>query len=294
MVLLFAATSARAQAQTAASLSATLGTRYTVTPNITYLTASNYESKLDVYVPAAEGPHPTLLYFHGGGWNAGSKEASVLTFLPFLEKGWTVVNVEYRFTRVAPAPAAVEDCRCALRWVIQRAKDYKVDTSRIVTMGNSAGGLLALTTGMLPVSAGLDRACPGNNEELKVAAIINWYGVTDVNDLLDDANSRAFAITWVGSQPSREEVAKRVSPLNYARREWPPTITIQGDADPIVPYDQGVRLQKALDGAGVPNELVTIPKGAHGRFNAAEMEMAYARIWQFVERHVTKAAVSAR
>src|SRR5438477_8117682 len=102
---------------------------------------------------------------------------------PYLEMGWAVVNVEYRLARASLAPAAVEDCRCALRWVIKNAKDYNFDINRIVVTGHSAGGHLALTTGMLPASAGLDRECHGP-EELKVAAIINWYGITDVNDLL--------------------------------------------------------------------------------------------------------------
>ena len=70
---------------------------YRVVPNITYLTANNWDAKLDVYQARdAKGPNPTLIYFHGGGWVQGSKEAASLTFLPFLEMGWNVVNVEYR------------------------------------------------------------------------------------------------------------------------------------------------------------------------------------------------------
>ena len=170
---------------------------YQVTPNITYLRASGRDLTLDVYRPrSTTGPNPTLLYFHGGGWTNGSKEASALTFLPYLEMGWTVVNVAYRLADVAHAPAAVEDCRCALRWVYRNAEQFGFDLDRIVLTGNSAGGHLSLTTGMLPESAGLDRQCPGNRrrtwstgttstEELKVAAIINWYGITDVADLID-------------------------------------------------------------------------------------------------------------
>ena len=83
--------------------------------------------------------------------------------------GWNVVNVEYRLARVSGAPAAVEDCLCALRWIIRNAKQYNIDITKLVVSGSSAGGHLALTTGMIPPSAGLDRQCPGN-EELKVAA----------------------------------------------------------------------------------------------------------------------------
>ena len=254
--------------------------------NITYVTANNWEAKLDVYVPrvATAAPNPTLIYIHGGGWVGGTKEASWLSLLPYLEAGWSVVNVEYRLARVSLAPAAVEDCRCALRWVIRNARQFNFDTNKIVVTGHSAGGHLALTTGMLPASAGLDRACPGN-EELKVAAIVNWFGISDVVDLLDGANKQDYAVTWLGSMSNREEVARRVSPLTYVRAGIPPIITIHGDADSTVPYSHAVRLQEALNKAGVPNELVTIPGGKHGGFNHEQTLRAYSAIRDFLIKH---------
>jgi len=257
---------------------------YRVVPNITYLTANNWEAKLDVYQARdATTPNPTLIYFHGGGWTAGSKEASSLTFLPFLDMGWNVVNVEYRLAKVSLAPAAVQDALCSLRWVYRNGKDYNVDTSRLVLMGNSAGGHLALTTGLIPASESLDSLCPGN-EELKVAAVINWYGITDVNELLAGANMRNFAVAWLGGMSNREELAKRVSPLTYVRAGLPSIISIQGDADPTVPYSQNVRLHQALDKAGIRNELVTIPGGKHGGFSDAEMTNAYTAIRAFLDK----------
>ena len=231
----------------------------------------------------AATPNRTLIYVHGGGWTGGSKEGSGLTFLPFLELGWNVVNVEYRLAKISEAPAAVEDCLCALRWVYRHAKDYNIDTTKLVTMGNSAGGHLALMLGMVPASAGLDRQCPGT-EDLKVAAVVNWYGITDVNDLLAGPNMKTYAVQWLGSMANRDEIAKRVSPLTYVRAGIPPVITIQGDADPTVPYTHGIRLRQALDKAGVANEHVTIPGGKHGGFTDAEMAKAYAAILSFLEK----------
>jgi acetyl esterase/lipase len=97
------------------------------------------------------------------------------------------------------APAAVEDTRCALRWVFRNAKQYNFDTSKIVLTGHSAGGHLSLITGMLPNGTGLDNNCYGD-EELKVAAIINWYGISDVNDLIQGKNLKNYAVMWMGSQ----------------------------------------------------------------------------------------------
>ena len=257
--------------------------QYQTQPGITYLVANNYEAKLDVYRPqSTSGPTPTLIYFHGGGWVGGEKGGSVMQLIPYLEMGWAVVNVEYRLGRVSLAPAAVEDCRCALRWVISKAKDYNFDTDKLVVTGHSAGGHLSLITGMLPESAGLDRQCPGSNENLKVAAIINWYGITDVSDLLEGPNRQTYAVAWLGSLTNRVEVAQRVSPLTYVRPGLPPILTIHGDADTIVPYSQAVRLHDALNKAGVPNQLVTIPGGKHGGFSKEETLKIFTTIQEFL------------
>jgi len=277
---------AYAQLNDIAAWAATIQNDYRVSPNITYLKANNVDLKLDVYRPAdAEGPLPTFIYMHGGGWVGGSKEGNILRLMPFIESGWAVVNVQYRLGNVSLAPAAVEDCLCALRWVIRNAEEYEFDISRIVVSGNSAGGHLALTTGMLPASAGLDRQCPGR-EALQVAAIVNWYGITDVADLLEGDNRKTYAVQWMGSLPDRFEIAERVSPLNYVRSDLPPIITIHGDADPTVPYMHATRLQSALNEAGVPNQLVTIPNGLHGGFPADEMLRAYGEIFEFLDEHV--------
>jgi acetyl esterase/lipase len=258
---------------------------YQVFPNVTYLVASNWEAKLDIYKRRdATGPQPTLIFFHGGGWVQGSKEASQMSLMPWLEMGWNVVNVEYRLGRVALAPAAVEDGLCALRWIATRAKDYDIDASRLVTSGESAGGHLALTTGMIPESAGLDRQCPGMPLP-KVAGIVDWYGITDVAELLDGVNRKPYAVAWLSSMPDREAIARRVSPLTYAREGLPPIIMIQGDADPTVPYTQSLRLRDALTKANVTNQLVTVPNGKHGGFTPSERTMIYVKIREFLAKN---------
>jgi acetyl esterase/lipase len=276
---------ARAQLSETAAFASNLQNQYRIVSNITYLTANNWEAKLDLYLPReVSRPNPTLIYIHGGGWTGGSKETSVLTFMNYVEKGWSVVNVEYRLARVSLAPAAVEDCLCALRWVMHNAKMYNFDTDNLVVTGNSAGGHLALTTGMLPASAGLDRECPGP-EQLKVAAIVNWYGITDVEDLLDGPNMKTYAVTWLSSMENRREIARRVSPIHYVRAGLPPIITIHGDADPTVPYSHAVRLHEELQKAGVTNELVTIPGGHHGGFSREQTLRAYGEIEKFLTAH---------
>ncbi len=263
----------------------TIGEQYLIYPDVTYGWENNYALKLDVWQhKEAKTPRPTLIYYHGGGWIFGDRTGATLMFLPYLEMGWNVINVEYRMASVSIAPAAVEDCRCALRWAIRNAKQYNIDTNRIVLTGHSAGGHLSLITGMLPDGTGLDNECYGD-EKLKVAAIINWFGISDVPDLLQGPNFKNYAAMWMGSQLDQLAIGKRVSPITYVRPGLPPIISIHGDADPVVPYEHSVRLHKALTAAGVPNELVTIKGGGHGQFNDSQLEDAYEKIRAFLQEH---------
>ena len=288
-VLLITPVLGNAQNTSANTWAVTAQSRYQVTPNVTYQIQNGYENKLDIYSRKdASGPQPTLFNIHGGGWTGGTKEAAFMAVVPWLEMGWAVVNVEYRLAKISHAPAAVEDCLCALRWVAGHASEYHLDPSRIVASGDSAGGHLALMTGFTPDSAGLDRECPPNdpkNALPKVAAIVNWYGITDVVDLLDGPNRKTYAVAWLGSALNREEIARRVSPLTYVRSGLPPVLSIQGDSDPTVPYTHSLRLQDALKKAGVDTELITIPGGKHGNFKAEERVRIYEGIRAFLDRH---------
>jgi dipeptidyl aminopeptidase/acylaminoacyl peptidase len=103
---------------------------------------------------------------------------------------------------------------------------------------------------------------------------------------------RSYAVAWLGGLGNREEIAKRVSPLTYVRQGLPPVLTIHGDADPTVPYTQAVRLRQALEKAGVPTELMTVPGGKHGNFTLDENLKIYAAIRSFLAKHNLAARTS--
>jgi acetyl esterase/lipase len=265
---------------------------YDIFPNVTYARASNIELKLDLYLPKNRtNPTPTLILFHGGGWVDGQKERNVLFLLPYLAMGWSAINVEYRNGHQAPAPAAVEDTRCALRWITYHAREYSLDSSKFVLTGTSAGGHLALITGMLPPKNVFDRQCvvdggdrwnTANVPEPKVAAIVNWFGIGDVADIVEGPNAKNYAREWFGSMSNPQQLAQQLSPVNYVRAGLPPIITIHGENDDIAPYSHAVRLHAMLDKAGVPNKLVTIKGRKHGGFNRQELIESYAAIREFL------------
>jgi acetyl esterase/lipase len=245
--------------------------------NISY--SSYPETVLDVYQPKQVSPakRPGVLVIHGGGWSGGSKDAVVERFLlPWVAKGFVAVNVEYRLSKAATAPAAVMDVLQAAEWFKVNAKKYNVDPKRIVATGDSAGGHLSLMAGMTPKSAKLG---PTGN----IAAVVDFYGITDVADQLQGINQRTYAVTWVPEQQGRFELASKVSPITYVRKDVPPTLCIHGNADEVVPYEHSVQLVKALRQAGADAELIPVPNGGHG-FDRARMASLYEQIWAFLDR----------
>ena len=238
------------------------------------------QTVLDVYVPSGAGPGKRVcgvLNFHGGGWTSGSKEAVVgPNVIPWLEKGCVVANVEYRLATVAPAPAAVQDALQAAAWFRRNASKYGVDSKHIVASGRSAGAHLALMTAMTPKSAKFGPV-------KKVAAVVNFFGITDVEDEMGGVNEQPYAITWVPQMEGRMELARRVSPLTWVRKKLPPVLTLHGTADATVPYEQGVRLTKALRDGGSDAEMLSISNAGHGepweKFSAN-----WPQIFEFLRR----------
>lgn len=230
-------------------------------PNIAY--DSQKETVLDVLRSKRAAPSakaPAILWIHGGGWVGGAKENAGGFLLRFLEKGFVVVNVEYRLAKAALAPAAVSDVLKAADWLRRNAAKYGIDSKRIIVGGDSAGGHLALMVGLTPKAAALGPTG-------KVAAVINFYGITDLMDVLEGANQRPYALQWLpDSLPDRREIARRASPQTWVSKNAPAVLTIHGSADPTVPYDHGVTLTKMLLADGNDAEMISIPNGQHGDF----------------------------
>ncbi len=157
---------------------------------------------------------------------------------------------------------------------------------------HSSGGFLALMTGMLSPDAGLDDACPADVKAppMKVAAIVNWFGISDVNEILTGPDRRTYAVAWLSGAADKRAVARQSSPLTYVHAGQPPVLTILGDHDSVVPYSQATTLKAALDKAGVRNELVTIPGGDHGNFSDPETLRAFREVWRFLDAVLPPAA----
>lgn len=250
--------------------------------NVVYSTINGWEGKVDLYLPAKKNkPTPVVINIHGGGWNHGKKEEQT-GFSTFFKAGFAVANMEYRLTGQATAPAAIEDTRCVLIYLIKNAKELNIDVNKIIIMGGSSGGHLALMGGLLGNDHRFDSNCMGA-EIIKVAAIIDKYGITDVWDWAYGPNIRSKSATnWLGDKAKDEAFAKSVSPISYINKNSPPVFIVHGDADPTVPYQQSVDLHKKLMEAGVKTTFITVTGGLHGKFDKEKNSEINKAILKFI------------
>ncbi len=271
--------------RTSAAWAAEFYTHVGIVANLVYETTPQGPQTLDIFqAKDVRGPAPTVFFIHGGAWIHGSKDDMLGYTLPWMEAGWTVVNINYRVAREALAPAALEDCAGALRWTEANAGKYRIDLKRLVIAGASAGGELALVVAFAPPSARFDGS-HSLGPLPRAAAVVNFSGVTDVLDLLEGPHAQGFTATWLGGVQGREDLARRISPITYVRPGLPPVFTAHGSADPTVPYGQALRLHAALGAAGVPNRLWTVSGGKHGAYSPAEYREIGVALQAFLALH---------
>lgn len=233
--------------------------------NAVYVQTQGWDGRMDLYTnPNSAKPTPVLVHFHGGGWNHGTKE-SQSGFSAYLKHGYAVANVEYRLTPQATAPAAVQDARCALIYLITNAKKLNIDPNKIILEGTSSGAHLALVAGLLENSHTFDVNCT-TTEPVRVAAIVDNYGIADVDDWQDGRLPSKSATRWLGKYADNRKFIRSVSPVYLVQKTSPPVFIIHGDADPTVPYEQSTALHKKLQEMGVKTQLITVPGGLHGKF----------------------------
>ncbi|MFY0990544.1 alpha/beta hydrolase fold domain-containing protein [Halomonas sp. C05BenzN] len=245
--------------------------------DIPYADTDDPRQRLDLYLPEAPNDDrlPVILFFHGGDGRQGGKAAGAERLMPFVASGdYAAVSVGYRPSQEARWPARLHDGKAAIRWVKANADDHGLDVDRLAVWGRGAGAHLALMLGMTGDVPELEGELGPHDEVASdVAAVVNFFGVTDMRAFVEQSSGDdrstpggAQALLSGGERFASEEQAVAASPVTYVGGDDPPVLTLHGDEDAVVPYDQAVRLDVALTDAGVGSHFITVPGAGHGGF----------------------------
>lgn len=255
--------------------------------SVVYGTGGGRELRGDLFLPfPGEGRRPAMLFLHGGGWHAGSRAQFYRQAARLAAKGVVGLCAEYRLSPEAIYPAAVEDAKCAVRWLRAFADDHGIDPERIGTTGSSAGGHLAAMLATTADIGGLegDGGHADQHSRVQVAVLLN--PAIDMRFGPEHEAAAECAATFLGGRPDEvPDVYTQASPITHVSANTAPCLIIHGTADTVVPYEQATRFRDALLACGGQAELMTIENGAHGLVNAnPHFETTYARMEEFLLR----------
>jgi len=231
---------------------------------------------IDLRTPKQKGPHPVAICIHGGYWRArydleylGHMGAALTA------KGITTANLEYR--RVGNTgggwPATFSDIRAAYQFVIQNAARYEIDVKRVIVLGHSAGGQLALCLAA---------------RESGLRAAVSLAGVVDLQRAYELHLSNDAVVEFLGGTPKEvPDHYREADPmkLTITPQQW----LVHGAKDDIVPPELSREYVKAkaktTPKTSEDAKLVMIEKAGH-----FEIVDPRARAWADVEKIVLEAA----
>jgi acetyl esterase/lipase len=284
----------------------------------TYKTTPGCAIQADVHLPAGAGPHPVIVWLHGGALIAGGRDGMQARHREaYLAAGYAVVAGDYRLAPETKLPEIIADLRDLLGWVrAESPRLFGADPTRVAAIGHSAGGYLTLMAGVV--------AAP------RLQALVSFYGYGDIIGdwyrrpdpfyCQQPAVPEAVARAGVGTTPlasggwegrgdfylycrqhglwpqevagfdpdTQPEAFTPYCPVQNVTPSYPPTLLLHGDQDTDVPYAQSVQMAEALTRAGVPHELITIAGGGHG-FDYEEGEVsaqAFTRVLAFLKESI--------
>jgi acetyl esterase/lipase len=244
----------------------------------------------DIWQPPAHVPRSGLgvIYLHAGGWQNFDKDIGTRPFFRYLAaQGHVIIDVAYRMCGETDLLGMVGDVKRAIAWLKAHAAQYQVDLARVVLIGASAGGQLALTAAYAPNDPQLDPA-DLRGVDTSVRGVVSFYGPTDMLRFSEgtahpdwplfvrlgrkvgivhkgqylmwsDVECRLFG----GPASSTPETVRLLSPIGHVGPNCPPTLLIHGAHDRVVPVERSRDLCAALRGQGVPVVYLELPLVDH-------------------------------
>lgn len=234
--------------------------------DVAYIDDGDAAHTLDVYYPQGEDRLITIFNIHGGGWTGGSKEIEYAFHGARLAaEGFTVVNINYRLSPEHIFPAQLEDIIAALEWVRAHDGEYRIDSSRIVLEGDSAGAHLAALTACIATNPDYAKAlsleCP-----IEIRALGLCCGAYDFDGLIsgefmgvsNEITVQSFMCGYNGGSYSDNPLYAWAHPLRGVTADFPPSFLMGVESDPLHPLT--IAMCEKLSSLGVTHQLLFFKK----------------------------------
>ena len=236
--------------------------------DVTYARYGKRTLEMDIYRPkGAWGELPAVVCIHGGGWSKGNRANHEKVAQALAARGYVAATISYRLSGEAPFPAAIHDCKAAVRFLRANAKKFGIDTANIGAIGLSAGGHL---TALLATSNGVkELEGQGGNADFSSAiqAVVPMGAQTDLQSQRTREISRAQdrGKIWRqflgGTQEDKPATYRLASPLYHLDKSDPPCWFISGETDD--PSTHAVEFRRRMEESGIPSDLTIIKDAPH-------------------------------
>lgn len=220
-----------------------------------------HDVELYVYVPDGDGTWPCILDIHGGGWKARQVEADKPMMERLAQRGFVTALVSYRLSTEAKYPAAIHDCKAALRCLRAHAKELKLDPERIGCMGGSAGGHLSGLTAMTNGLAEFEGDGPFKDQSSAVRACIVMAATQDLIAANTGKKNEGALLFFGAHCDEKPDLYKSASPITHVRTGVPPTIFIEGEKDTL--KVGRAEMMEKLKALGIETAVHTLKDAPH-------------------------------
>ena len=249
------------------------GERYyqcTYVKDIVYAKHGDLEIKLQIIKPCeGDQKYPLIVYVQGSAWKGQDLYGAIPNLSYIAVKGYVIASVEIRDTDKAQFPAALEDVKCAIRFLRKNADTYGIDPERVAVWGDSSGGHLSLMTGLTMGDYNNGLYAEQSDE---VCAVVDYFGVSNIltlgkyNDALDHDSAECPEGLLIGGRVTDNiELSKKASPVYQdLTKKLPPFLIIHGDSDNIVHVNQSIELYKTLKEHGQCATFYKVTGADHG------------------------------
>lgn len=258
----------------------------TFTRDVAFSNPDNQHLQVNIAQPKGDGPFPAIVCIHGGGFRGGKREGYDKLCVTLAQRGYVAITVTYRLAPAYPFPAAVLDCKTAVRWLRANAAKYHVDPKRIGATGGSAGGHLVQFLGNTSDVPDFEKG-EHLDQSSAINCVVNYYGPSDLSRSygasVDAAEVLPLFFGGDLSTKRREHIVG--SPLYWATPKAAPTLIVHGTKDDHVAFEQATWMVDRLKSCMVEVELLTMEGAGHG-FKGPDADKAEAAMLAFFDKHL--------